>query len=34
MNQLTKDVPYGATVTIDTIDTNEGWNCPPNEPYI
>lgn len=31
---LTKDVPYGATVTIDAIHVGEGWNCPPNQPYI
>lgn len=31
---LTKDVPYNATVSIDQVVTSNGWNCPPNKPYI
>lgn len=31
---LTTDVPYGATVTIDSIVAMAGWDCPPNKPFI
>lgn len=31
---LTKNVPYNAEVTINSISTMSGWSAPINEPYL
>lgn len=31
---LTKDIPYGAQVTIDNMVTMSGWSAPINKPYL